>query len=189
MEPGPPQCPASGESPWTASPKCVCPEGTEKVERESHLLYGAVCEEPYAPPEEGLAGTWDAVKHYFLGDGARVAVHEDIQELLEGTDEVFDAQEGLEAGTEPRGSPDGQVQLSVDMTFSRTTYFIGDTHIYYYATCGDGNCTATFTWGPDRFEDPAGMGFEVPWGTPYNFSTHSWTFPFKDPNEEAPSDD
>ena len=74
------------------------------------------------------------------------------------------------------------------MTFSGNGFFIGDTHIYYYATCGSGNCTATFTWAPDRFEDPLGWGIEL-WGTPYTFSTHSWIFRFPDPNAKAPDDD
>ena len=64
--------------------------------------------------------------------------------------------------------------------------------LYYTTDCKGRDCTAIFTWGPDSFSDPTDLGFEVPWGTPYNFATHSWPFRFTDPTveeTEAPADE
>ena len=187
----PPNCPGSSLVKWRASRDCVCAEGEEKVEEHILGIYTAYCS--YTPPSGGISGNIEAVQHYFRGNGAEVEIHKDLKDKLETASEVLEIRRGLVAGTALRGEKKSE-KLDVDMTWSLTmdTFFIGDTTIYYNTKCKGRDCITTFTWGPDSFSDPTGLGFEVPWGTPYNFATHSWPFRFTDPTveeTEAPADE
>ena len=187
-EPGPSQCPSSMALSFAAGRGCECPEGTEKQETLFAKVYFAYCAPPYDPPKDGLANNEDALEHYFRGEGQEIEIHEELKKKLEAVSVVLEAQRGLAAGTEPMGTSEDQVKLSLDMGWD-DSFFIGDTHIYYYATCPPkGQCAAMFTWGPDRFEDPLGLNIEILFGTPYIFTTHSWPFEYDNP-AEAPADD
>ena len=157
---------------------CTCPEGSEKAteaDGEGTLRYCVV-----RAPQSEISNSLIATYHYFFGGGQAVGLSEGLRKVIKGIPEVKSTEMALLQGAAQRGTWRNRVDLAVDLTDD--IFFIGNTHVRYYTNeCPDGTCTTTFVWGPDRFEDPLNIGFELLFGQPYDISSFEWEYRFLDP--------
>ena len=78
-----------------------------------------------------------------------------------------------------------QAIINVDVDMRNYTFHVGGTSTYFNTTCNSNTCTTTYIGfvqaqgstviGPDSFSDPFRLGFESPFGIPYNYVPYTWS--------------
>ncbi len=141
--------------------------------------------------QSSLATTFDAVDHYFFGNGESVELSDSVKNLIMNHPDVQNQTYRNEKGL---GEPPYRIDL--DLTFNTDTFHIGKMKVVYTELCSNTTCTTTYTapvtnqrGEPDGFDDPLNIGLEIVGGDPYKYKTFSWSVSYPKSLLEAKGDE
>jgi hypothetical protein len=130
--------------------------------------------------------TSEAVSHYLNGDGSPVNIGTDTINTLQTHPEQLMRENRIRSGQTE--SLDGN--YGVDITWSKGTYYVGNTRVEYSTTYGRKFAVTNFTaFAQDGFwdifaptnGDRQGSKGEILGGKPYPFIPHQWSISYPNP--------
>ncbi len=134
-----------------------------------------------ADTKKTIGSTFQAVKHYFFGNGESVALDQYTKDSIINSNDQKYRSHRIRTGQTTRLSGNYGVDVTDKM------YHVGDTTVSYDTQCGVSTCTTTYTGQGDGFWDPVidvdgiGSGGEIPGGTPYPYDPFSWSETYPNP--------
>ncbi|MDO5509862.1 MAG: hypothetical protein Q4F57_04140, partial [Weeksellaceae bacterium] len=140
--------------------------------------------------KKNIHNTFEAVDHYFNGNGEEVELGWNIKRKLLGSEQSKYLVHRLKNGRAVVLSYKTQADLTQDFD----TFFVGRTPIEYFTTCTKSRCVTEFiAFRGDGFKDPLDIGqsigdwlkidinVEIPRGKPYDFAPWSYKIKYKNP--------